>query len=146
MSASTAVGTPDYISPEVLKSQANEGVYGREVDWWSVGIFLYEMLIGEAPFYADSLVKTYSLIMSPNREIKWPEDVVISDNAKNLIERFLSDANVRLGRDGAHSVKAHSFFQNPDWNFENINKCKRFFFGESNSIQAHVFRYASNCS
>ena len=37
---STAVGTPDYISPEVLKSQGTEGVYGREVDWWSVGVFL----------------------------------------------------------------------------------------------------------
>lgn len=43
----TAVGTPDYISPEVLQSQGGEGYYGRECDWWSVGVFIYELLVGE---------------------------------------------------------------------------------------------------
>lgn len=43
----TAVGTPDYISPEVLKSQGGDGYYGRECDWWSVGVFLFEMLVGK---------------------------------------------------------------------------------------------------
>lgn len=51
----TAVGTPDYISPEVLKSQGGDGYYGRECDWWSVGVFLYEMLVGE--FLAKGLLK-----------------------------------------------------------------------------------------
>lgn len=45
----TAVGTPDYISPEVLQSQGGEGHYGRECDWWSVGVFIYEMFVGEFP-------------------------------------------------------------------------------------------------
>lgn len=50
----TAVGTPDYISPEVLKSQGGDGYYGRECDWWSVGVFIFEMLVGEWIFLLKS--------------------------------------------------------------------------------------------
>lgn len=52
----TAVGTPDYISPEVLKSQGGDGVYGRECDWWAVGVFLYEMLIGNRILIRDKIL------------------------------------------------------------------------------------------
>lgn len=44
----TAVGTPDYISPEVLQSQGGDGYYGRECDWWSVGVFIFELLVGRS--------------------------------------------------------------------------------------------------
>lgn len=89
--SNTAVGTPDYISPEVLESQGEHGVYGRECDWWSVGVFVYEMLIGDTPFYADSLVGTYSKIMNHKNSLSFPSDIEISQNAKSLIYAFLTN-------------------------------------------------------
>ncbi|XP_030627753.1 rho-associated protein kinase 2 [Chanos chanos] len=116
----TAVGTPDYISPEVLKSQGGDGYYGRECDWWSVGVFIYEMLVGDTPFYADSLVGTYSKIMDHKNSLNFPDDVEISAEAKNLICAFLTDREVRLGRNGVEEIKRHPFFKNDQWNFSTI--------------------------
>ncbi|XP_018123419.1 rho-associated protein kinase 1 [Xenopus laevis] len=116
----TAVGTPDYISPEVLKSQGGDGYYGRECDWWSVGVFLYEMLVGDTPFYADSLVGTYSKIMNHKNSLTFPEDSDISKEAKNLICAFLTDREVRLGRNGVEEIKRHPFFKNDQWAWETL--------------------------
>ncbi|XP_041886065.1 rho-associated protein kinase 1 isoform X1 [Corvus kubaryi] len=116
----TAVGTPDYISPEVLKSQGGDGYYGRECDWWSVGVFLYEMLVGDTPFYADSLVGTYSKIMNHKNSLTFPDDSDISKEAKNLICAFLTDREVRLGRNGVEEIKRHLFFKNDQWAWETL--------------------------
>lgn len=116
----TAVGTPDYISPEVLKSQGGDGYYGRECDWWSVGVFLYEMLVGDTPFYADSLVGTYSKIMNHKNSLTFPEDSEISKEAKNLICAFLTDRETRLGRNGVEEIKRHLFFKNDQWAWETL--------------------------
>ncbi|NXI72298.1 ROCK2 kinase, partial [Anseranas semipalmata] len=118
----TAVGTPDYISPEVLKSQGGDGYYGRECDWWSVGVFLFEMLVGDTPFYADSLVGTYSKIMDHKNSLHFPDDVEISKHAKNLICAFLTDRDVRLGRNGVEEIKLHPFFKSDQWNWDNIRE------------------------
>ncbi|TNN49279.1 Rho-associated protein kinase 2 [Liparis tanakae] len=118
----TAVGTPDYISPEVLQSQGGDGYYGRECDWWSVGVFIYELLVGETPFYAESLVGTYGKIMNHKNTLIFPDDVEMSQSAKDLICAFLTDRKVRLGRAGVDEIKCHPFFKNDQWTFENIRE------------------------
>ncbi|XP_041109473.1 rho-associated protein kinase 2 isoform X1 [Polyodon spathula] len=118
----TAVGTPDYISPEVLKSQGGDGYYGRECDWWSVGVFIFEMLVGDTPFYADSLVGTYSKIMDHKNTLNFPDDIEISKHAKSLICAFLTDRDVRLGRNGVEEIKCHPFFKNDQWTFDTIRE------------------------
>lgn len=58
----TAVGTPDYISPEVLQSQGGDSYYGRECDWWSVGVFLYELLVGELWSFSQAFINKINVI------------------------------------------------------------------------------------
>ncbi|XP_070506740.1 rho-associated protein kinase 2 isoform X4 [Chironomus tepperi] len=118
--SNSAVGTPDYISPEVLKGDG--GVYGRECDWWSVGIFLYEMLVGDTPFYADSLVGTYGKIFDFKNSLKFPPEVELSLNAKSLIKAFLTDQHHRLGRNGIEDIKRHPFFENDQWTWDNLRE------------------------
>uniref|UniRef100_A0A8C7HC30 non-specific serine/threonine protein kinase n=1 Tax=Oncorhynchus kisutch TaxID=8019 RepID=A0A8C7HC30_ONCKI len=118
----TAVGTPDYISPEVLNSQGGNGYYGRECDLWSVGVFIFEILVGGTPFYAESLVGTYGKIMDHKNNLNFPDDVQMSNDAKDLICAFLSDREVRLGRNGVEEIKRHPFFRNDQWTFHTIRQ------------------------
>lgn len=117
--SNNVVGTPDYISPEVLQSHG-KGIYGRECDWWSVGIFVYEMLVGETPFYADSLLGTYNKIMYHENNLTFPPEVEISKEAKSLIQGLLCDRTKRLGRNSVDEIKNHPFFINDQWTFENL--------------------------
>ena len=98
-------------------------MYGRECDWWSVGVFLYEMLVGDTPFYADSLVGTYSKIMDHRNSLHFPQEVDISHAAKSLICAFLTDRSERLGRNGVDEIKSHPFFKNTQWTFDNLREC-----------------------
>jgi serine/threonine-protein kinase MRCK len=116
-----AVGTPDYISPEILLSIEGKGEYGKECDWWSLGILMYELIFGETPFYSESLVGTYSKIMDHVNQLSFDvsddngNPVPISDDAKALITGLCTDAAQRVGRNGLADLKAHPFLAAMDW-------------------------------
>ncbi|KAL6068243.1 Serine/threonine-protein kinase greatwall [Balamuthia mandrillaris] len=108
-----AVGTPDYIAPEVFLSTG----HGPEVDWWAVGCMMYEFLVGITPFYGDSCEEIFQNII--NHAISWPEGPdaeEVSPEAKDLIEKLLViDPAGRIGTNGAEEIKRHSFFKDIDW-------------------------------
>uniref|UniRef100_A0A8C4K275 non-specific serine/threonine protein kinase n=1 Tax=Dromaius novaehollandiae TaxID=8790 RepID=A0A8C4K275_DRONO len=105
-------GTPEYIAPEVILMQG----YGKPVDWWAMGIILYEFLVGCVPFFGDTPEELFGQVISD--EIIWPEgDEALPADAQDLITRLLRQCPLeRLGTGGAHEVKHHSFFLHLDWN------------------------------
>uniref|UniRef100_A0A3Q2WQD4 non-specific serine/threonine protein kinase n=1 Tax=Haplochromis burtoni TaxID=8153 RepID=A0A3Q2WQD4_HAPBU len=105
-------GTPEYIAPEVILRQG----YGKPVDWWAMGIILYEFLVGCVPFFGDTPEQLFGQVV--NDDIIWPdgEDALPAD-AQDLITRLLRQNPLeRLGTGGATEVKMHNFFLGLDWN------------------------------
>ncbi|XP_060752210.1 myotonin-protein kinase isoform X2 [Tachysurus vachellii] len=114
--SSLAVGTPDYLSPEILRAVEGGGGYGIECDWWALGVCAYEMLLGTTPFYAESLSETYAKIIHFQDYFEFPASAVeISEEARALITGLLCDRNERLGRNGSADFRSHPFFSGLEW-------------------------------
>ncbi|KAH0661108.1 hypothetical protein KY290_027075 [Solanum tuberosum] len=111
MLAYSTVGTPDYIAPEVLQKKG----YGMECDWWSLGAIMYEMLIGYPPFYSDDPMSTCRKIVNWKNHLKFPEEVKLSREAKDITSKLLCNVTERLGSNGTDEIKAHPWFKGIDW-------------------------------
>ena len=105
-------GTPYYIAPEVILRQG----YGKPVDYWSMGIILYEFLVGCVPFISDTPEGLFDHVIHDN--IEWPsdDDWPLPAEAKDLIAQLLQrNPKERLGTGGSMEVKRHPFLQDVCW-------------------------------
>lgn len=118
------MGTPDYIAPEVF----SQGGYGLEVDWWSVGVILFEMLVGYPPFFSENPSDTCQKIVQWKKYFVIPIDSNLSLEADNLIRKLVCPAENRLGLHGVDEIKKHPFFKKIDW--DNIRNTKAPFIPE----------------
>ncbi|KXZ54565.1 hypothetical protein GPECTOR_4g630 [Gonium pectorale] len=108
--ARRAVGTPDYLAPELLLGTG----HGPEVDWWALGAILYEFVTGTPPFNADTPEEIFDNIL--DRRITWPDEDDMSAECRDLIDKLLHPNPLkRLGHRGAGEVKLHSWFEGLDW-------------------------------
>ncbi|XP_021953859.1 microtubule-associated serine/threonine-protein kinase 3 isoform X3 [Folsomia candida] len=106
-------GTPEYIAPEVILRQG----YGKPVDWWAMGVILYEFIIGCVPFFGETPEELFAHTV--NDDIEWPpdDDWPVAKETKDLITSLLQQtARDRLGTTGAQEVKDHMYFNGMDWN------------------------------
>ncbi|XP_028838792.1 myotonin-protein kinase isoform X2 [Denticeps clupeoides] len=114
--SSLAVGTPDYLSPEILRAVEGGGAYGIECDWWALGVCTYEMLFGTTPFYAESISETYAKIIHFQEYFEFPPtDPDVSAEARSLITGLICERQERLGTRGSGDFRAHPFFAGLDW-------------------------------
>ncbi|KAJ8920544.1 hypothetical protein NQ315_005413 [Exocentrus adspersus] len=108
--AHSLVGTPNYIAPEVLQRTG----YTHVCDWWSVGVILYEMLVGQPPFLANTPAETQFKVINWETTLQIPKQAKLSKESTDLILKLCCSADKRLGKN-ASEVKSHPFFKDIDF-------------------------------
>lgn len=105
------VGTEEYIAPEVIWGKGHTSA----VDWWTLGIFIYEMVYGITPFKGSTRNQTFSNILK--QDVQFPDYNSLTNNGKSLIKKLLiKDETKRLGsKSGASEIKIHPFFKTTQW-------------------------------
>ena len=105
------VGTHEYLAPEIIKGEG----HGSAVDWWTFGIFLYELLYGRTPFKGAGNEETLANVVL--HSLKFPDSPLVSLQARDLIAALLvKEPENRLGTErGAAEIKQHPFFEGLNW-------------------------------
>ena len=112
--AYSTVGTADYVAPEVFE----ESGYGKEVDWWSLGVIMFEMLAGYPPFYAEDPPDTCRKIRQWRKVFRIPEQMRMKCTPEciDFVEKLITSADQRMGRHGVKEIMAHPWLRDVDWN------------------------------